>query len=256
MDLLESAPDPFGGVVLTPDSLPAEPRVFVQRLRRSLAAWESAGYRVVWLELPIGKAQLISLAVDAGFSFHHCDERILMLTRRLVEDAYVPPYASHFTGAGGVVLNENDELLVVSERHGRRSNVPYYKLPGGALKEGEHLAAGVVREVFEETGVCTRFEALICLRNLHGYRYGKSDIYFVCRLSPLSHRISIQIEEIEECLWMPLAEYLGSENVSLFNKEIVQAALGSPGLVPKEIDGYRDPEKYEVFMPTELSTLG
>src|SRR5690606_3976311 len=134
--------------------------------------------------------------------------------------------------AGGVVINARQELLVVSERHRRDQSRPYYKLPGGALHPGEHLAEAVVREVFEETGVRARFESLVCFRHWHGYRYGKSDIYFICRLSPLSEEIAIQPDEIEESLWMPVQSYLDSEYVSIFNKQIVRAALESPGVIP------------------------
>ena len=106
------------------------------------------------------------------------------------------------------MLSEDQELLVVSEKYQRQQpGPPRYKLPGGALHEGEHLAEGVVREVLEETGVRARFDALVCFRHWHGYRYGKSDIYFVCRLSPLSKEITIQEEEIAECLWMPVEAY-------------------------------------------------
>ena len=73
---------------------------------------------------------------------------------------------------------------------------PAYKLPGGALHQGEHLLDGVMREVYEETGVRAKFESLVCLRHWHGYRYGKSDIYFICRLSPLSEEINMQAEEM------------------------------------------------------------
>ena len=111
--------------------------------------------------------------------------------------------------------------------------------------EGEDLEEGVVREVLEETGVRTRFEAVVCMRNLHGYRYGKSDIYFVCRLAPLSHEITMQVDEIEDCLWMPLDDYMAADSVSDFNKSIVRAAVETPGLVPSRIDGYRDRRQYE-----------
>ena len=142
----------------------------------------------------------------------------------------MPAHASHYIGAGGVVLNEARELLVVSEKYHRRApGPPRYKLPGGALHAGEHLAEAVVREVSEETGVETEFDALVCFRHWHGYRFGKSDIYFVCRLRPLSTEISIQEDEIAECLWMPVAKYLADENVSAFNKRIVEAALNSTG---------------------------
>lgn len=98
-----------------------------------------------------------------------------------------------------------------------------------------------------------RFEALVCFRHWHGYRYGKSDIYFVCRLSPLSQAVTMQTEEIEECFWMPVADYFDSELVSAFNKRIVRAALASHGVTPEWIDGYADPARYEFFMPHDVN---
>jgi 8-oxo-dGTP pyrophosphatase MutT (NUDIX family) len=150
-----------------------------------------------------------------------------------------------------VILNERQELLVVCERH-RRTSQPYYKLPGGALQPGEHLVEAVLREVLEETGVHATFDALVCFRHWHGYRYGKSDIYFVCRLSALSEEVTMQAEEIEECFWMPVSDYFESDLVSVFNKRIVRAALSSPGVKPEWIDGYADPARYEFFMPHAL----
>ena len=118
------------------------------------------------------------------------------------------------------------------------------------MHAAEHIVKGAIREVFEETGIRTRFESLVCFRHWHEYRFGKSDIYFVCRLSPLNLDISMQVEEIEECRWMPVDEYLNRENVSPFNKHIVRAALDSPGIVPTAMEGY-DEEKYEFHMPPE-----
>ena len=169
-----------------------------------------------------------------------------------VMESLIPEYATHYIGAGGVVINSRDELLVVSELH-RRSESPHYKLPGGALHPGEHIADCVQREVFEETGVRAKFEKLVCFRHWHGYRYDKSDIYFVCRLSPLTEDIAIQAEEIEECHWLPISEYLSSDSVSTFNKHIVKAALESPGVVHTEIAGYSDPKRHEIFMPNGMA---
>lgn len=242
--------NPFGGGVCDPENLPEDPAAFAEGLQRMLAVWRSEGLRVIWLEIPIARSPLIAVAVDAGFTFHHSGEDYLMLTLRLEPQAFVPPFATHYTGAGGVVLSDRNEVLVVSERH-RRGNRPYYKLPGGALHPGEDLAACVIREVLEETGVRTRFDALVCFRHWHGYRYGKSDIYFVCRLSPLTREIRIQEEEIEECHWMPVDDYLASDLVHTFNRLIVKAALSSPGIVPTHVDGYSDDSR-EIFMPPGL----
>jgi 8-oxo-dGTP pyrophosphatase MutT (NUDIX family) len=140
--------------------------------------------------------------------------------------------------------------LVVNERHRRDMSRPAYKLPGGALLAGEHLADAVVREVLEETGVEAKFEAIVCFRHWHGYRWGKSDIYFVCRLSPVNEAITIQPDEIEECLWMPVADYLANEYVSVFNKRIVAAAIESKGFPTTWVEGYADPSRYEFFLPS------
>jgi len=248
VDVLPFTPDQFGGVTVEPAGLPADAAVFATALAHSLEAWRANGHRLVWLQVPIEHAPLIPVATSHNFFFHHSDETELVLVCRLVEDAFVPAHATHYIGVGGVCINDAQELLVVCERH-RRTSRPYYKLPGGALQPGEHLVEAVLREVFEETGVKARFESLVCFRHWHGYRFGKSDIYFVCRLSPLSQDVTMQAEEIEECFWMPVAEYFESDLVSPFNKRIVRAALSSHGVVPEWIDGYADPARYEFFMP-------
>ncbi|MGI9145848.1 MAG: NUDIX domain-containing protein [Chloroflexota bacterium] len=249
---LAFAPDIFGGVIIEADQLPEDGNVFEAALRRSLETWKAGPVRLAWLSVPIQRAGLIPIAVAAGFTFHHTNDNDLMLVCRIVEDAFVPFHATHYVGVGGVVINGRQELLVVCEKH-RRTSKPYYKLPGGALHPGEHLVEAVTREVLEETGVQTRFEALVCFRHWHGYRYGKSDIYFVCRLSPLSEEVTMQADEIEECFWMPLADYFESDLVSVFNKRIVRAAVSSHGVLPEWIDGYADPARYEFFMPPEAT---
>lgn len=257
MDVIRSNTNPFGGVIPDPKALPALPEQFRLQLACSLDVWDRAGYKLVWLEIPITKSSLIPVAVDAGFVFHHSGADHLTLTLQLVPGAFIPPFATHYIGAGGVVLTGEQELLVVSEKVHRHSRPFYYKLPGGALQPGEHLVDGVIREVREETGIVARFESLACFRHWHGYRYGKSDIYFVCRLSPLTRELRCQEAEIEQCLWMPVQEYLASDNVGVFNKRVVQAALDNgDGLAPGWIEGYEeDPERREIFLPTSNGCL-
>jgi 8-oxo-dGTP pyrophosphatase MutT (NUDIX family) len=249
MDTLAFSRDQFGGAIVDTERLPDD-TTFAAMLEHSLKTWKAEGLRLVWLDVPIARAALIPIAVAAGFVFHHSDDDSLTMTCRLVEGAFVPTHATHYIGVGGVVINARRELLVVCEKH-RRTSQRYYKLPGGALQPGEHLAEAVLREVLEETGVHAKFESLVCFRHWHGYRYGKSDIYFVCRLSPLSEELAMQAEEIEEVLWMPVDEYLASELVSPFNKRIVRAALSSRGVMPEWIEGHTDPARYEFFMPDE-----
>ncbi len=250
MDTLEYSPNQFGGVVTDPHNLPRAPHDFKGALRRSVDAWIADGYRLVWLELPLSRAAFVPIAADAGFEYHHAKEDYVMMTLRLAFGAYIPPYATHYIGAGAVVINDRNEILVVSERYRMgTSRGPGYKLPGGALHPGEHIAHAAVREVLEETGVHARFERLACFRHWHGYRYGKSDIYFVCKLSALSTEITMQEDEIAECLWMPVDRFLSDETIHGFNKSIVRAALESPGVSPANMIGYDDAERFEFFMP-------
>ena len=135
------------------------------------------------------------------------------------------------------MLTPERDLLVVREKFGVGGREPTLKLPGGALLAGEHLGQAVEREVFEETGVRAEFESIACFRQWHGYRYGKSDIYFVGKLRPLSKEITMQTAEIQECLWMSVDDFISSENISNFNKQIVRAALETDGIVQSFIEG-------------------
>ena len=250
--LLGARANPFGGMVIVPGDLPVDAAEFAQRLKVSLKQWTSDGIKAAWLEVPIGKSPLIPVAVNQGFTFHHSADDYLMLTAIFQEGAWVPHFATHYIGIGGVVLTPERELLVVREIYGVAGRPPTLKLPGGALHPDEHLAEAVEREVLEETGVRAQFEAIACFRHWHGYRYGKSDIYFVSRLRPLSLDITMQADEIQECLWLPVDEFLEREDISNFNKQIVRAALESEGVVQSFIPGFGGPDTREYFMPAHL----
>ena len=240
--------DAFGGEIVDPTSVDSDPERFRDQLKVLLTASRKNGTKVVWLTLDTAHATLIPVAVDEGFSFHHAADDRVQMTISIVPGSYIPPYATHYIGAGGVVLKDPKTMLVVAERYGKRSR-RHYKLPGGALHVGEHIEQAVVREVLEETGIETSFVSLNCFRHWHGYRHGKSDIYFVCRLKALTHEISRQEEEIEECLWMPISEYLDHPDVHAFNKRVVHAVLAGVGLRLDPIEGYGTPKTHELFMP-------
>ena len=251
-EILEFKPNPFNGIVIAPLELPDDADEFDARLSTSMAQWSGDGYLAVWLEIPKHQSQLIPKAIGQGFDFHHTGDDYILLTRRLLETAQIPPFATHYIGIGGVVLTPEKDLLVVREKYGVGGRPPTLKLPGGALQAGEHLGQAVEREVLEETGVKAEFESIACFRQWHGYRYGKSDIYFVGKLRPLSKQITMQAEEIQECLWMPVDEFIGSDAISNFNKQIVRAALESDGVVQSFIEGFGGPDSREYFMPRHL----
>ena len=236
-----------GTVLPDASALPADPLAFGLGLEESLSAWRAAGHRSVLLELPIDRSPLIPVAVDAGFLFHHSTTRELTLLYSLTPEPVFVPSATHTVGAGGVVLNDHRELLVVWEAADRASP-NRYKLPGGYVDPGENICSAVEREVFEETGVRSRFEAVVCVRHWHINLFGSSNLYFVCRLAPLTLEIEDVDPEIHDVRWMPIDQYLASAEIYPFNQRVVELAIRGGGMATGSLAGYsRSPEEVEIF---------
>jgi 8-oxo-dGTP pyrophosphatase MutT (NUDIX family) len=80
------------------------------------------------------------------------------------------------------------------------------KFPGGAANLAEDISSTAVREVFEETGIRSKFCSVIGFRQQHNYptAHGRSDLYIVTRLEPLSFDINKCNDEIKDCQWIDL----------------------------------------------------
>jgi ADP-ribose pyrophosphatase YjhB (NUDIX family) len=247
--ILRFKKDRFGGVIILEDGLPSSAKDFRDSLEASLEDWTSQKFKLAWLTLPIAKVDFIPFAIGLGFVFHHATELQSTLVSRLIPDAFVPPYATHTCGAGGVVISPNNELLVVREVNETRQG--FYKLPGGLLDTNEHIEKAVVREVFEETGIRTQFESLTSLAHIHQWQFAKSNIYFICRLQPLDFDITLDPGEIAEALWMPLDDYFSNTSIALFNKQIVKKSLNIKGLNVTKLDIPEfDSSRLEVYLPS------
>ena len=242
---LEVTVDRFRGVIVVPESIPCEPDAFARELEEGVAAWTNEGYRLAWLSLEWEHAELIPLATSQGFRFHHTWKDSLMLTRRLSADSFVPPFASHYVGAGGAVLSPDDEILAVVERYGPG----HYKLPGGLVEAGEDIADGVRREVFEETGIETEFQGLMAVTHAPRWIFGRASLYLVCALRPLNREIVRQESEIAEARWMPMPEFMANERVSPFTRDVLRAALAGDGLHPRSYESSTSKSTWELFLP-------
>jgi ADP-ribose pyrophosphatase YjhB (NUDIX family) len=271
--ILEAVDDIFDGVTVDEASLPDTPEAFSLMLEKSLAYWKERKRRGVWIKIPLKKATFVPVAAEVRnisflafystnplfycpfckhhFVFHHAKPDYVMMTRWLPEDEEnkLPHFTTHFVGIGGLVLNENNELLCVRERFVKH---PHWKLPGGLVDPGEDLHTAVVREVFEETSVKTEFQSIICFRHFHGAMFGASDLYFVARLKPLSTTITIDPTEIDEARWMPLTEFIEHPHVNVFNRKIAQIAArnNSPRTLHAEesVSG-NDEGKHHILTP-------
>lgn len=239
----------YGGIFVAGKELPRGIGEFRDAMATALSAWTREGLKLAWLEIPARRGELLPEALGLDFTLHHCRDQNLMLVRRLTEGAYIPEACTHSIGAGGLVISEDRQILVVLEKRDRVERPEHLKLPGGMLERHEHLAEAAIREVFEETGIRTEFRGLVGMRHHHRGQFGASNIYAVCRLSPLTFDIRIDNDELESALWMPVDEYLARKATSPFNRRVVRAALMTSPLPDETLEAYMEsPDSYEVFM--------
>lgn len=207
--VLHAFDDEYGGVIVDPERLPANPNAFVSILHASLSHWKKMGKKGVWLKLPVERSELVPIAVKEGFQYHHAERGYLMLTYWIPEGpCMLPDNASHQVGVGGFVVNEKNEVLVVQEKHCDPASVGLWKIPTGFVLESEEIFSGAIREVKEETGIDTEFVEVIAFRHAHNVAFEKSDLFFICMLRPLSTQIIIDDLEIQAAKWMPLVDFV------------------------------------------------
>lgn len=109
------------------------------------------------------------------------------------------------TGVGAVVRDEEGRVLL-----NRRSDSGRWGIVGGILDPGEQPAEGLVREVFEETGVVAEPEMLSAVTVSPMMRYPNGDqaqyldLTFRCRA--VSGEARVNDDESLEVRWFTLAE--------------------------------------------------
>ena len=117
--------------------------------------------------------------------------------------------------SSGIVFNEKtNEALVVKDKN--RSYSSLWKFPGGLSDLGEDIAVTAQREVFEETGVRSEFKSVLAFRQQHTHpgAFGRSDLYYLCRLKPLTFELNPCQEEIEACEWMHIDQLVQEVHAS------------------------------------------
>lgn len=216
VELLDATEDDHGGVIVEMDK-PMNSEVFVPILRASISHWKQQGKKGVWFKLPIELANLVEAVVKEGFWYHHAEPKYLMLVYWIPEGAHtLPVNATHRVGIGAFVLNDKKEVLVVQEKSGSFRGTGVWKFPTGVVDEGEDICKAAEREVREETGIDTEFVEVLAFRQTHQVFFGKSDLFFVCMLKPLTFEISKQELEIEDAQWMKLEDYTAQPSIQKY----------------------------------------
>ena len=61
---------------------------------------------------------------------HHCTKDYIIFSQWLLkeEKSRLPSYTSHYIGAGGLIINNKNEMLLVQEKNGHRRGV--WGIPG------------------------------------------------------------------------------------------------------------------------------
>jgi 8-oxo-dGTP diphosphatase len=99
---------------------------------------------------------------------------------------------SFMVGAMALIQDEAGRILLVE--HTYRRQIPW-GLPGGWLKRSESPEAGLIREVYEETGLSIRVEALLAADF-----WGSSQFDLLYRCSKLSGTFRPS-DETSTCQW-------------------------------------------------------
>ncbi|XP_077215069.1 nudix hydrolase 2-like [Tasmannia lanceolata] len=207
VEILTAVNDRYGGITVDIRE-PMDAGAFVSSLRVSISKWRQQGKKGVWIKLPIEHANLVQAAVQEGFWYHHAEPNYLMLVYWIPDTVHtLPVNATHTVGVGGFVMNDRREVLVVQEKFGSLQGTGIWKFPTGVVDQGEDIFAGAIREVKEETGIDTEFVEVLAFRQSHNSFCGKSDLFFICVLHPLSFDIEKQESEIEAAQWMPIEEF-------------------------------------------------
>ncbi|XP_039975905.1 nucleoside diphosphate-linked moiety X motif 6 isoform X2 [Xiphias gladius] len=207
-------------------SLPVERHTKFKKIKDSLVQWKAEGKVAVWLRVPISLSRCAAAASTHGFTFHHARHDQAVLALWLGEgESRLPGFATHQVGVAGAVIDEsNGKVLVVQDRNKTKNA---WKFPGGLSDPGENIGSTAVREVFEETGVRSEFRSLLSIRQQHNHpgAFGMSDMYIICRLSPLTYDINFCTQECLRCEWLDLAQLAETEDTTPITSRVARLLL-------------------------------
>ncbi|EDV32859.1 uncharacterized protein Dana_GF21920 [Drosophila ananassae] len=213
--------DRFAGVTVDGREEHVESSGFREKLNKSLDFWRTNKNRAIWFRVYKEQADWVPILAENGFDFHHARTGVVVMFQWLPKDesSNLPNYAHTLMGVGGLVINDKDEVLVVTDRFAMIPNS--WKLPGGYVEPRENFVDAAIREVAEETGIQSEFKSLVSLRHSHYGNFGCSDVYIVVALKPLNLDFKRCEREIARVQWMPIEEYLNHPQVHETNRQFL-----------------------------------
>jgi 8-oxo-dGTP diphosphatase len=221
--MIESKENRYGGVIISSETIPQKVEEFKKEIIQLIENLKDK--KLIWIKIPMSKSSLIPILTNLNFKFHHCDDKGLILVKKVAVDAVIPTGKNYIVGVGALVFYEN-QLLVIKEKHSKE-----YKLPGGHIDKGETIKEALKREVYEETGIHIEFESIMNIGHFIDGQFGESNLYIVCTAKAKSNNINIiDSEEICEAKWISQDDFINSDSVNNYNKSIVIAAINNKEL--------------------------
>ncbi len=238
--MIKTIDNKYEGVIADTKTFPDNKKSFKKEVLQLLESLENK--KLLWVKIPIEKSDFIPVLTKLDFEFHHCDEKNIMLLKKLSPLAVVPTSKNYIVGVGAIVFYKG-KLLVVKDRF-----YSGYKLPGGHVDKYESIKNAVKREVYEETGIKIEFESIINIGHFKNGQFGESNLYIVCTAKALSKKITVNDSfEIVEAKWIDPEFFLQSECVNVYNKQVVKAAIENKELkLVEQVIRLKVPES-EVF---------
>ncbi|XP_037039651.1 nudix hydrolase 8 isoform X2 [Bradysia coprophila] len=227
VDVFNGIRDRYQGVTVSSTaSEPLDITKFPIKLQKSLEYWQEQQCRSVWFKVDVGNSDVVPILAKNGFDFHHAKEGFVMMVKWLPTDetSNIPVYAHTMVGVGGLVINNKNQVLSITEKQAIIAGS--WKLPGGYVEPGEDLVDAVIREVEEETGVKTKFLSLLSVRHAHSFNFRCSDLYFVMALTTTDDSALVNCpREIADSKWMDFDEFLTHPNVHELNRSFLRTYL-------------------------------
>lgn len=221
--MIKITEDKYDGIIVDNSTLPQKKDDLKEEIAQLIKS--SKKKKLLWIKIPIEKSHFIPILTNLDFEFHHCDEKSLMLVKKLTRESEIPTSKNYIVGVGAIVLDAG-RILAIKDRFSIG-----YKLPGGHIDKNESIRNAVKREVYEETGVKIEFESIVNIGHFRNGQFGESNLYIVCTAKALTKAITINDpSEIADAQWIDLEDFLSSEDVNMYNKSVVKAAISNKEL--------------------------
>jgi 8-oxo-dGTP diphosphatase len=216
--MIKTTQNRYNGIIVEEKHLPDSKADFITEVIQLIKSFKNE--KLLWIKIPIEKSEFIPELKKFNFEFHHCNDNILVLVKKLNKDSFIPTSKNYIVGVGAIVFNDG-KLLVVKDKFYKG-----YKLPGGHIDKKESIKDALKREVCEETGIKIEFESIVNLGHFINGQFGASNLYIVCTAKAITDEINVlDSSEIREAKWIDIDTFLKDKEVNAYNKSVVKAAM-------------------------------